>query len=134
MTKMNRASREEPPSPTCERALRALVEALGNPSSALNARFNYTQRMRVTGVEASPIRPDGPRRCAVTLTIGIAEVSLTYTLAVDLRAREVILRDDADLEERIRLGTGGSQVQPVTIRALYDALAVDIAAHFGADA
>lgn len=118
----------------CRKVLEALLKALQD-LPGLNDRFSRPQRMQVRTAERGEIRHQNSGRCSVDLTVQVGETTLTYVLAVHLEQTKAfaVLRDEEGLVEHFDLSDPQEPFKEKNIQALHEALAVDIASHFGTD-
>lgn len=119
----------------CQEVLEALLEALHSPAPDLNERFSLPQRMQVRGARSGPIRHEETGACAAEISVRVGEITRTYVLSIHLeRIRAfAVLRDQEGLVEHFDLSDPREPLKEENIQALYEALAVDIASHFGTD-
>lgn len=119
----------------CETVLHTYLEALRHPASELNERFSLPQRKEVRGAKGGPIQHKKSGVCSAEVDVYVGETTFNYVLSVHLeRSRAyAALRDQKGLVEHFDLSDPNEPLKEENIQALYEALAVDIASHFGTD-
>ena len=120
----------------CVALLKSLVEALREAAPRLNEELPFPQRMAVTVIRTGKVRRAAQGRCTATLALRVGGASRSYRveLACAREPLRLTVSDETDFEEHLELATRpGQPPHPRDVRAFYQALATDIAGHFGTD-
>ena len=127
---------ESAPHEDCARVLAELIDALRLQAPRLNARLPYPDRMAITEIEAADIQAGRTRECTTMLSVhaGGAPKSYRLDLTFERGVFRLTISDEADFDERLTLRTSAGQApRDEDVHAFFDALATDIAGHFGTD-
>lgn len=119
----------------CKEVLAALLDALQDSPPDLDGRISLPQRLQVRKASSGPIRHGEEGECSAEVDVRVGETDRTYVLSVTLRRTEAFatLRDQEGFRERFDLSNPREPLREEDVQALYEALAVDIASHFGTD-